>query len=202
MKKYYLFLSLLISTALIYSCYPYNQIIMENDSYKNEDKIYIDFLLYANPNKTSFGIIKKYKLVDIKFEKVYDNNVDTFKNVRMFISLKVPTDETLNNPVFFKIDNEIYKTNYKNIDNIIYTKKETEAVEDSTAINSFDNTTYSTVKKVRSEVKLNKLIIDKLLYGNNINIRIYINENAYDIPFSYTKHKTLKRFIEKSTNRK
>ncbi len=96
MKKYYFLLSILISTALIYSCYPYNQIIMENDSYKNEDRIYIDFLLDAKPNKTSFGIIKRYKPVVIKFEKTYDNNVDTFKNVRMFISLKVPTDETLN----------------------------------------------------------------------------------------------------------
>ncbi len=197
MKKYYLFLSILISTALIYSCYPYNQIITENDSYKNEDRIYVDFLLYAKPNKTNYGIIKKHELVDIKFEKIYDNKVDTFKNISMYISLNVPTDETLKNPVFFKIDNEIYKTNYKNIDNIIYTKKETEVVEDSTAINSYDNTTYSTAKKVRSEVKINKLIIDKLLYGNNVNIRIYINENAYDIPFPYTKHKTLKRFIDR-----
>ncbi len=197
MKKYYLFLSILISTALIYSCYPYNQIITENDSYKNEDRIYVDFLLYAKPNKTNYGIIKKHELVDIKFEKIYDNKVDTFKNISMYISLNVPTDETLKNPVFFKIDNEIYKTNYKNIDNIIYTKKETEVVEDSTAINSYDNTTYSTAKKVRSEVKINKLIIDKLLYGNNVNMRIYINENAYDIPFPYTKHKTLKRFIDR-----
>ena len=205
--KNYLFLSLLFSIALIYSCYPYylypyNQIIMENDSYKNEERIYIDFLLNAIPNKTSFGIIKANESVVIKFEKIFDDNVDSLKNIRMFISLYIPTDETLKNPVFFKIDNEIYKANYKNIDNIIYTEKKTEEVKDSTAINSYNNTTYSTAKKVRSEVKINKLIIDKLLYGNTVNIRIYINENAYDIPFSYAKHKTLKKFIKSSPNSK
>jgi len=118
----------------------------------------------------------------------------------MYISLNVPTDETLNNPVFFKIDDEIYETNYKNIDNIVYTEEKTEEVKkDSTSVNSYDNTTYSTAKKVRSEVNLNKNIIEKLIYGEKLNIRIYINESAYDMPFFNFKYETLKKFLTESS---
>ncbi len=204
MKHIYFFLAIIISAILISSCYfyPYNQIIREQDPYKNENRIYITFLLEAAPTKTNYGFMKPYKSVNLKFEKALDVNSDSLKYIKMYISIESPIDETFKNPIFFNINDEIFKYNYADIDNIYFTEEEKIFSNDSTKVNTIDNTTYSTSKKIRSSVNLTKQLLDKILYGSELDLRFYINESPYDISFGYDKYKKLKQFIKESANKK
>ena len=201
MKHIIFILAIIFSVTFISSCfYPYNQIIREQDPYKNENRIHITFQLQAKPSKTSYGFIRPDKPVNLKFVKALDLDTDSLKNINMYISVNSLTNKTIKNPIFFKIDDKIIKYNYTVIDNVYFTKKET--TNDSTKINTIDNTTYSTSKKIRSSVKLTKLLLDKMLYGSELKLRFYINESPYDISFVYDKYKKLKQFIKESANKK
>jgi len=200
MKHINIILAIIFSVTFISSCfYPYNQIIREQDPYKNENRIHITFPLQAKPSKTDYGFFSSYNPVILKFEKGLDLDTDSLKYINMYISVNALTDETIKNPIFFKVDNEIIKYNYTDTDNVYFTEKETS--NDSTKINTIDNTTYSTSKKIRSSVKLSKSLLEKILHCSYLNIRFYINESPYDITLTYDHHKKLKKFIKESAHK-
>ena len=201
MKHINIILATILSVTSISSCfYPYNQIIREHDPYKNENRIYITFLLQATTSQPSYGFIRPFKPVNLKFVKALDLDTDSLKDINLYISVNSRTDKTIKNPIFFKIDDEIIKYDYTDIDNVYFTENET--CNNPTKINTINKTTYSTSKKIRSSVKLSKSLLEKILYSTFLNIRFYINESPYDITFTHDNHKKLKKFIKESAHNK
>ena len=197
MKNLIIFSIFLLISLIISSCFPYNQIIKENDNYKNEDKVYIVFRAMAKPNKTNLGIINSGNLMELKFEKVYQYNQDSLKHIKMYIEGTLAPNQFLENPVFIKTYENIHEFHYNTIDNI-YNDKLIETKQDSTQITS---STKSSEKIIRSSVNLPQSLLKEIINSKLINIRIYLNEHPYDIELKLVKLNKLKKFIKVNPHR-
>jgi len=182
----------LISMSYFSSCIYYGYVITHKDIYKNEDSIYINFQERAKAIKTNLGFIEGFETCNLKFEKIYDSKIDTLKHIKLYISTELVSNKSLDNPIFFNIDNNIYKYNYEKINNTYYTITEEEKVDSTTT-----RTIEKNLKRIRNSIKLSPIILDEINNANSLNIRIYLDEIPYDIKFDFSKLNNLKKFIKR-----
>ncbi len=195
MKNSVFYLSL-ISLFTMVSCVSFGKIHTVNDDFKNEHKTYVKFEHSAVPlEKKFFTPNKKF---DTKWEKITHANDD--KKYAMTVYTQAYENQTLTSDFYIKTDSKSYKIRFNTIKNNrregYDTNENIRRENDSLTVITKENTVYY-YDDVKAKAVLDKALINAIKNSENIQIRIYLDEDAYTIRLSKAKINTLKKAFDK-----
>ena len=190
MKSIVFYLSL-VSLFMVVSCASFTKIHSINDDFKNEKRSYVKFEHSAVPLEKKF--FTPNKKMDTKWEKI----TSTYgKQYFTTIYTQAYENQTLAPDFYIKIDSKSYKLRFETIKNNSKqgydTNENITRENDSLTVVTRENTAYY-YDDVRAKAALDKALINAIKNSENVQLRVYLDEDAYTIKLTKTKINTLKK---------